>query len=132
MSAYDDEQRQRFIDALARDEDDEATRLVFSDWLEERGEYEEAERQREWKSSKEWLRNFASEWNFNYSEMIRAASADGGDYSGSNYVVARGIDLHSRHELDDDEPRFWSHLSVLTGRSFDEAHREDFGWSCSC
>lgn len=74
-----------------------------------------------------WLRVFASKWNFNYREMIRAAQEEDG------YVVAGGIDLHSASELDPgDEGRFWEHIQIVTGKSFSHEHREKFSWSCSC
>jgi uncharacterized protein (TIGR02996 family) len=38
----DDERRQQFLDALAADEDDETTCLVYSDWLERQGLWEAA------------------------------------------------------------------------------------------
>lgn len=44
-----------FLAALDANEDDEATRLIYADWLEEQGEYEEAERQRKWTGAKAWL-----------------------------------------------------------------------------
>jgi uncharacterized protein (TIGR02996 family) len=47
--------RDAFLRALANDEDDTPTRLVYADWLEERGEHEEADRQRKWPAAKEWL-----------------------------------------------------------------------------
>src|SRR5205814_1124014 len=48
-------QRNAFLKALAKNEDDTATRLVYADWLDEHGEHEEADRQRKWPAAKEWL-----------------------------------------------------------------------------
>jgi len=77
--------------------------------------------------SERWLREFADKWNFDYHSMIQAAQEREG------YVVARGIDLHSRSELDaGDEAEFWRHIEAITGEEFSEAHRAEFGWSCSC
>jgi hypothetical protein len=77
--------------------------------------------------SEAWLRKFADKWNFNYNEMISGAQEDEG------YVVAMGLDLHSRSELDDgDEALFWQHIKNLTGFEASDQHREKFGWSCSC
>lgn len=78
-----------------------------------------------------WLRKFADEWNFDYDEMIRAASdPDKGEWG--NFITARGRDLHSREELGADHALFWMNLAALTGRTFDQEHIENFGWSCSC
>lgn len=82
-----------------------------------------------------WLRKFADSWNFDYDELIALASGPQGiaGWGGKeNYIVAMGIDLHSRGELGEEEPLFWKNLEVMTGKRFDENHRENFGWSCSC
>lgn len=74
-----------------------------------------------------WLRDFADKWNFDYDDMIENAQQHEG------YIVAGGIDLHSRGELDaGDEENFWYHIEVLTGFKATPDHRESFGWSCSC
>lgn len=84
--------------------------------------------------SEKWLREFADKWNFPYDEMITAASNPHGDGEFDyNYIVAQGIDLHSRSELaPGDEALFWEHIGNLTGFKADEKHREKFGWSCPC
>lgn len=77
--------------------------------------------------SEVWLHTFADKWNFNYDDMIAEAQ------SHDSYVVAHGVDLHYASELDDgDEALFWEHLSRLTGKTFDQEHRNGFTWSCSC
>lgn len=78
--------------------------------------------------SEDWLRAFADKWNFNYDEMIEEAR-----HSEGGYATAQGIDLHSRTELDaGDEELFWEHISMLTGQTFTQEHKENFGWSCTC
>jgi hypothetical protein len=73
-----------------------------------------------------WLRDFADKWHFNFQEMINAGV-------NKDYVVAHGVDIHSRYDLDDGEhDLFWHHLANYTGRKFDEDHRETNIWSCSC
>jgi uncharacterized protein (TIGR02996 family) len=47
--------RSVFLNMLAQDEDDMPTRMIYADWLEEHGEYEEADRQRQWPAAKAWL-----------------------------------------------------------------------------
>jgi hypothetical protein len=81
--------------------------------------------------SETWLRTFASKWNFDYDEMIASASSDAGEDS-YNYIVARGIDLHSEDELKEDRDKFWHHLEILTGKTFSNNHKKEFIWSCSC
>lgn len=86
--------------------------------------------------SEMWLRQFADKWQFDYDEMIRAATApwNGSDrFDGDRYVVAHGRDLHSASELDPgDEALFWYHIERLTEREYSTEHRESFGWSCTC
>lgn len=48
-----------FLKALAENEDDVSTRLVYADWLDDSGEHEEADRQRKWPAAKAWLKEFA-------------------------------------------------------------------------
>lgn len=60
-----------FLKALEENEDDDVTRLVYADWLDEHGFPEEASRQRRWRASKTWLAELASklgEQCTNYSE----------------------------------------------------------------
>lgn len=76
--------------------------------------------------AEEWIRNFCDEWYFDYDTLIKEASNPGG------YIVADGIDLHCAGELGEDHDLFWKHLETLTGKRFDDEHKQDFGWSCSC
>jgi len=63
--------REAFLRALEADEDDVTTRLVYADWLEERGQTEEAERQRAWPAAKEWLVKFYKEtWDKYKARLI--------------------------------------------------------------
>jgi hypothetical protein len=76
--------------------------------------------------SEKWIREFAAEWNFDLYQLIERAQ------TGNDYIVAVGRDLHSSSELGPDHDLFWFHLENLTGRKFDERHRENHRWSCSC
>lgn len=79
--------------------------------------------------SLKWLQNFADKWNFDFSEMVEAATST----SEWRYVVAQGKDLHGKEELDPgDYDLFWEHIEAYTGQKFSESHREGMGWSCSC
>jgi uncharacterized protein (TIGR02996 family) len=61
--------REAFLWALAANEYDKQTRLVYADWLDERGEHEEADRQRKWPRGKESLDRSCQEHNT--SERLR-------------------------------------------------------------
>lgn len=79
--------------------------------------------------SEQWLRDFADSWNFDFGELIENASNVDSDW---RYVTARGIDLHSKEELDEDYYLFWHHLEKFTGKKFSDEDKENMGWSCSC
>lgn len=76
----------------------------------------------------EWIRNFAEEWGFNYDDLIRETTSN----DEWRYATCFGSDLHSGDELGSDHDLFWYHLEKLTGKTFDEKHRRETGWSCSC
>lgn len=73
-----------------------------------------------------WLLEFCDKYNFDFDQLIEAG--DSGEY-----VVARGIDLHSAKDLDmDEEAEFWKHLEAYTGKTYDMEHKKNMVWSCSC
>ena len=53
-------EREAFLEAIAANQDDTLIRLVFADWLDEHGEPEEAERQRQWPEAKRRLDDICS------------------------------------------------------------------------
>ncbi|HNC56661.1 MAG TPA: hypothetical protein PLP33_14520 [Leptospiraceae bacterium] len=75
-----------------------------------------------------WIRNFANEWNFDYDELIAAATGK----TDWRHVKAYGRDLHGASDLGEDHELFWEHLEGLTGERYSQDHREGMGWSCSC
>ena len=81
-----------------------------------------------------WLRRFSEKWGFYYDEMISIATnpKEPDKYGEFSYITAMGVDLHSSDELEEDYHLFWQNLAILTGRTFDDAHKAKVGWSCSC
>jgi hypothetical protein len=85
------------------------------------------EKQKPTNESELWLREFADKWSMQYETLLVEAKTKDG------YATALGIDLHSSTELDPgDEKLFWYHMEQIHGKKFDEKHRENFWWSCSC
>lgn len=78
--------------------------------------------------SERWLRTFAEQYNFDYDDMLSKALNPDADEWGA-YIVARGVDLHSRPGEHDE---FWRQLEAYSGQTFDGAHKDKVGWSCSC
>ena len=138
--------RDAFLRALAENEDDTETRLVYADLLEENGEPEEAERQRKWPAAKQWLVKFCRETNppsdegdpyemvISYEELIqlgREAMAEreaGSEYfginCGNNETMCDALREHYRE--------FWQNWSIVTGISLPPDAVENASFSCGC
>ena len=143
-----------FLKALEKNEDDTMTRLVYADWLEERGEHEEADRQRKWPAAKEWLVRFHREhcrdgdavpgfeepsdensWSYlsiSYPSLLKLAqkaveNAEEGQiflYCGANESMMDALRANS-HE-------FWMNWSIVTGFPLPPDAAEKSRYSCSC
>lgn len=92
-------EREAFLTALAENEDDETTRLVFADFLDEHDEPEEADRMRKWRASKQWMTDWVRSINYGKWEYD-----DDGEYvldvDGSR-VPAKTDNLGDPHTLKD-------------------------------
>jgi uncharacterized protein (TIGR02996 family) len=117
-----------FLNAIAAAPDDEAPRLVYADWLDERDRGEEATRQRRFLASDRWLREFAikhhvyggiEDWETKeeiakehieiyYLEFLEFLKGHlkGGERS-FGFDIPYGFDAYS------DE--LWDHFEVVTG-----------------
>ncbi|HYF50512.1 MAG TPA: TIGR02996 domain-containing protein [Planctomycetota bacterium] len=131
-------ERERFIEALEKNEDDVPLRLAFADWLDDEGEHEEADRQRKWPASKAWIIGFCEDHQSGYdSERLTykyimqlaleaAMSADenteGRIHCGSNMGLCYSRQWHE----------FWKHWSVVSGIALKPEVVENIRYSCSC
>ena len=52
-----------FLELLDANEDDNDTRVIYADWLDEAGRYEEAQRQRAWPAAKAWMVEAVEQYN---------------------------------------------------------------------
>jgi uncharacterized protein (TIGR02996 family) len=127
-------ERDAFLRKLDEDEDDTLTRLVYADWLDERGEHEEADRQRKWPAAKEWLVCFCAEhnedpdgWGLSYDQLldIGQEAVDAADDDGPVVwmSLSNALDLNSRD--------FWRNWSVVTGVPL-PSDIEEKGFRCAC
>jgi uncharacterized protein (TIGR02996 family) len=120
-------EREAFLNALAENQDDVTTRLVFADWLDERGEHEEADSQRRWVAAREWLVKFCHDNNppagradpygsfISYEKLMDLARE----------AIEIGYDEHVWYEcrnndalcaaLRDNEEEFWKNAALVTG-----------------
>jgi uncharacterized protein (TIGR02996 family) len=136
-------QRDAFLNALEENEDDVSMRLVYSDWLDEQGEHEEADRQRKWPAAKAWLVRFCrdynptnaeetGEWVISYNELIdlgRQAIKDA-DHEGMGFSCGNNMDMCDA--LRAQRVEFWQHWSIVTGIPVPLDAAENSGFSCAC
>jgi uncharacterized protein (TIGR02996 family) len=144
MSQEDD--RRAFLKAIADNPwDAEGPRLVYADWLDEVGEYDEAERQRQHVQAERWLREFAGRHGGNfgeddedgyvsttYEQVVQAGRdfADTGDY----YTQYGSDSLRNAMYKTSTAAEYWRCWSVVTGLPVPGECEEvpPSPFSCSC
>ena len=102
---------------------DEFPRLVYADWLDERGEHEEADRQRNYVPSRRWLMAFAEKHEDDFPDY---SEADVEVYGPPN--LDNLIDFLTKHATEefylgfvtpygfnDYSEDLWRHFEVVTG-----------------
>ncbi|MCA9085651.1 MAG: TIGR02996 domain-containing protein [Planctomycetaceae bacterium] len=137
--------KEAFLKALADNEDDVETRMVYSDWLDEQGEHEEAERQRQWPAAKAWLVEFCRmnnpdpddpdpyECSIDYDELLSAAEealkGDGGDH---RLYVSCGSNMTMCDSLRAQSDEVWEKCSILLGLPLPPQNDRDSSFTCAC
>jgi uncharacterized protein (TIGR02996 family) len=110
-------EREKFLRALAENEDDTTLHLVYADWLEEQNEYEEADRQRKWPAAKQWLLRLCEQENpesdpssCSYEDLIAF---------GQRVVTEEGLSVtvgdHMESAIQGKFEEFFQNWSVVTG-----------------
>jgi uncharacterized protein (TIGR02996 family) len=146
-------EQQRFLKAILDNPKDWDTRLVYADWLEEHDFPEEATRQRKYRISYEWMKEFAfkhhpyssynsldeyneeelrehevrilNDWlHFLHGHTLKERELDFGDF----YVP------FSRISFSEYTDEMWAHFEVLTGEvaPTDWKRTRTPNFSCSC
>lgn len=118
-------ERDRFLGALASNENDIPTRMAYADWLDDRGEHEEAERQRGWPAAKEWLRQFAHNHPDFGCYSVEDEESDEGDiyspYAMLMFFLERHVDedfflyFDTPYEFADYSEELWRNFEIVTG-----------------
>lgn len=137
---------QAFLNLIEANPDDRAPRLVYADYLDEHDRPEEANRQRQWHDSREWLKDYAvrlspyetnglTDWKTGKTLIGYPALGRDGAYEAmmervedDAEVFASGSDLHSLDELRDAD-EFFKHLAIVLGRAVNPS---ELSYSCSC
>jgi uncharacterized protein (TIGR02996 family) len=132
--------RQAFLAAIQAEPLDHLLRCVFADWLDEHGEVEEANRQRQWVAAYEYLaNNFVSYYGYEEGAegpahvlalqeieyFVRSLVEEGGICFGSESLVENMWDETMRAE-------FYRSLEIVTGTTILPEVRERAGFRCAC
>jgi uncharacterized protein (TIGR02996 family) len=136
-------EREAFLSALEANLDDNTTRLVYADWLDENGEHDEATRMRKWPASRAWMLNvveqfksdpedgyphFGATWEM-MLDLGREFVRDGRARCGDNESLADFLNNEHNRGL------FLDHWSILTGEAVPEKMKSSsfHGWfGCAC
>lgn len=137
-------ERETFLKALAENEDDVPSRMVYADWLEEKGEHEEAERQRQWPAAKAWFVRFCEEHNpspdeedayemvLSYQDLIEMGRYALTEPDSDGYGVICGNNDSMSYALEDHKREFWKNWSIMTGIPLPPDVEERSYFSCAC
>jgi uncharacterized protein (TIGR02996 family) len=139
-------ERDAFLKALAKNEDDTPTRMVYADWLDEHGEHEEADRQRKWPAAKAWLVKFcrkhnpaASEdpddwtWVISYEELVELGrQAIEGAGRRKEYELLCGNNMDMCDALRANSQEFWKNWSIVTGIPLPQDVENRNHFTCAC
>ncbi len=118
--------REAFLRAIAENPNDYDYRYVFADWLDEQGDYEEAERQRNYETSEKWLMDFAhnhQEFSNGGDEPDRFDPVDASYHSYIKLVYFLECHVDGNYHLYFDTPysfkeyseELWTHFEVVSG-----------------
>jgi uncharacterized protein (TIGR02996 family) len=133
--------REGFLRAIEQDPDDETTRLVFADWLDEQGEYDEATRQRQIPAARRWLADFGKDMAGPYGDEEEDRLYGNGLSVEQLVEIAVGcLDRGHGHTLGFDTPEraytdgeeFWRNIQIVTGREVPEGVRGAAPFRCAC
>jgi uncharacterized protein (TIGR02996 family) len=135
-------ERTAFLRALAANEDDTTTRLVYADWLEEHSEYEEADRQRKWPAAKAWLVRFCQdnnpdpdedpdEWIISYEDLINLGR-EAIEETDEEVALSCGNNMSMCNALRSNSREFWKNWSIVTGIALPPDFDETGHFSCAC
>ncbi|MFO0850639.1 MAG: TIGR02996 domain-containing protein [Gemmataceae bacterium] len=136
--------RQVFLAQIDADPLNHLLRCVFADWLDDRGESDEADRQRQWVAAFEYLReNFMDCYvEFGAEEESREPTSFADTMKEIEYwqtsLIEDGdicfADTESPEKLYDEADRneFYRNLEIVTGTTITAVTRERASFRCAC
>lgn len=116
-------------------------RCIFADWLDERGEAEEATRQRKFVDAfhvmvqyADYYGNLAKRYDDNDVGYFEAIMARVEDYAMTmqRFMYVQFGDSQPSFMSDAERNEFIDSLEILSGTKFDEDTKENLCFSCSC
>lgn len=157
----DEETRKAFLRGIEADRSNYDKRIYYAEWLDDQGEHEEAERQRNYEAAEKWLIQFAADCGVtdkNYHNILIPAPDRYGFTVNPSYVpdeqpigladvIQAGWDCvnHGRHFVQmgsegardlihkgDNCRKFWEAWQTVTGHKVSEEMYEERVFSCSC
>lgn len=132
-------ERQEFLDKINENPLDGVARDIFADWLDDQGEHEEANRQRAYIASRQWLTDYACRLNpydiGTYDKKFKMGGKTPDEVFEimlselqSGEIFAHGTDLHSLGELENPD-EFFRHSAIVLGYAVDP---DNLYYGCSC
>ena len=126
--------RESFVSCIRENREDDDLRQVFADWLEENGEYEEANSQREWKNALKVIHWFADDNDVDRHDMLEYMSRA---FDNEHFIVEDGEETdYGGEELRDE---WYVHKDILIEafevfslRKFTREKWDIGGFTCSC
>lgn len=73
-----------------------------------------------------WLKQFAEGHSANYDELVKAAA------TGEGYCFGDTSGPEAFYQGSSEGETFWRHLEEVTGKQFNEMHRENTYFRCAC
>jgi uncharacterized protein (TIGR02996 family) len=126
----DSEMMAGFTKALKDNPRDHDTRLVFADWLEERGKDDEAMDLRkwtpEWQDSVDWMHSFVERANQSYEYVMTCAK------NGQHNVEEGFTSDEFSNAYEEDEEEFWKHYQIITRTTPEDEIDKHISFYCSC
>jgi uncharacterized protein (TIGR02996 family) len=136
-------ERDAFLKALDDNEDDTLTRRVYADWLDENGEYDEADRQRKWPAAKGWLVQFcydnnpqpdeeSDEYVISYEVLLELGQRAVEEADEDRFGFSCANNMTMCDALRANSAEFWKNWAIVTGIPLPSNHENTSHFSCGC